>query len=136
MSDKTVRDLSKLYYLNKLIERDTQRLEELEAQLQPGAVRLNGMPRNGSHLNRIEEIIPRIVELQDRIRERRIAYIVEREEIEIYLQSVDDYQVRLIMAYRFVDLLTWRQIAQRLGGNNTEDSVKKACYRYLKRKKD
>ena len=40
----TVRDLNKLYYLNKLIERDTQRLAELEARLQPGGMRLSGTP--------------------------------------------------------------------------------------------
>ena len=34
----TIRELSKLYYLTKLIERDELRLSELEARLQPSAV--------------------------------------------------------------------------------------------------
>jgi hypothetical protein len=129
----TVRELSKLYYLNKLIERDTLRLSELENRLQPGGMNFNGMPRNPSPKNMMEEIIPLIIEIEERIRKEQEDYIRERMVIEDYIRSVEDYQIRLILSYRFVDLLTWNQTARMIGGGNTEDSVKKMCYRFLKK---
>ncbi|MBQ6053002.1 MAG: hypothetical protein IJL30_06955 [Clostridia bacterium] len=128
----TVRELSKLYYLNKLIERDTLRLSELHSRLQPGGMNFDGMPRNPSPKNVMEEIIPLIIEIEERIRKEQEDYIKERMEIESFIRSVEDYQIRLILSYRFVDLLTWNQTARMIGGNNTEDSVKKMCYRFLK----
>ena len=129
----TVRELSKLYYLNKLIERDSLRLSELENRLQPGGMNFNGMLRNPSPKNMMEEIIPLIIEIEERIRKEQEDYIRERMEIESFIRSVEDYQIRLILSYRFVDLLTWNQTARMIGGNNTEDSVKKMCYRFLKK---
>lgn len=129
----TIRELSKLYYLTKLIERDELRLSELEARLQPGGMNLSGMPRNPSPKNMMEEIVPLMIEIKDRIKRQQTAYIKERMVIEDYINSVDDYQIRLIMSYRFVDLMTWQQIAFRIGGNNTADSVRKACNRFLKK---
>jgi len=129
----TVRELSKLYYLHKLIERDTIKLSELEAQLQPSGMNLSGMPRNPSPKNKMETIVPLIIEVKERIQKQQEQYIRERIVIEEYIQSVEDYQIRLIMSYRFVDLMTWQQIALHIGGNNTEDSVRKACNRYLKK---
>ena len=129
----TVRELSKLYYLNKLIERDSLKLIELETRLQPGSPSLTGMPHNPSPKNKTEEIVPLIIETKERIIKEQAEYIKERVIIEDYIRSVEDYQIRLILSYRFVDLLTWNQTARMIGGNNTEDSVKKMCYRFLKK---
>lgn len=129
----TLKELSKLYYLNKLIERDTNRLAELEARLSPGSMNMSGMPKNPSPKNAIEEIIPLIIEMKDRIVAEQTKYVSERKAIEDYINTIDDYQMRLIMSYRFIDLLTWNQTALLIGGGNTEDSVKKACYRFLRK---
>ena len=128
----TLKELSKLYYLDKLIERDANRLAELEARLSPGGMNMSGMPRNPSPKNMMEEVVPLIIEMKQRIIQEQTAYIAERKVIEDYIHSVDDYQMRLILSYRFIDLMTWNQTALLIGGGNTEDSVKKACYRFLR----
>ena len=51
--------------------------------------------------------------------------------IKKFFRAIDDEQTLLIFELRFKNSLSWRQIAQRIGGNNTEDSVKKICYRHL-----
>lgn len=129
----TVRELSQLYYIKKILERDTLRLEELESRLQPGGMNLNGMPRNPSSKNIIEEVVPLIIDIKERILKNQIEYIAEQKKIESYIDSINDYQIRLILSMRFVDHLTWNQISVKIGGNNTEDSVKKMCYRFLKK---
>lgn len=132
----TVRELSKLYYLKKLIERDTMRISELEARLLPGGMNLTGMPKNPSPKNTMEEVIPLLMDIKDRLRSEQAKYIQERKAIEDYINSVDDYQMRCILSCRFVDLMTWNQTALYIGGGNTENSVKKACYRFLKKSEE
>lgn len=129
----TLRELSKLYYLKKTIERNTLRLAELNSRLQPGSMNIDGMPRNPNTKNLLEEIVPLILEAKERIEEEQAQFVREQIKIEQYIRSVEDYQIRLILHYRFVDLMPWNQVARKIGGNNTEDGVKKACYRFLKR---
>jgi len=57
--------------------------------------------------------------------------IIEYNRLNRYIASIEDSQMRLIMSYRFVNGLPWNQVAANIGGNNTADSVKKACYRFL-----
>lgn len=132
----TIRELSKLYYLKKLIERDTIRLSELESRLLPGGMNLTGMPKNPSPKNMMEEVIPLLMDIKDRLRSEQAKYIQERMAIEDYINSIDDYQMRCILSCRFVDLMTWNQTALYIGGGNTEESVKKACYRFLKKSEE
>ena len=47
-------------------------------------------------------------------------------DVEEYIESLEDSHLRLIIRLRVIDELTWRQVAQRLGGGNTEDGVRKA----------
>ena len=106
----TVKEMSRLYCLKKLIERD-----ELIIAGETDA--------DGSAMHSVRK----------RLAKECAEYISERDRLERYISEIDDYLIRLIVAYRFVDLLTWWQIAQRIGGNNTEDSVKKQCYRFFKK---
>ena len=52
-------------------------------------------------------------------------------EIETFIQGVDDSMVRLIIRHRVIDGLSWRNVAQRIG--TTESSTQKAYERHLKR---
>lgn len=129
----TTHELSKLYCIKKLIDRDTQRLAQLEARLQPRAANMNCTVKVSSPKNVIEEITPQVIVLKERIRCEREQYLKEQAAIEDYIETVADYQVRLILLYRFVDLMSWNQVARRIGGNNTADSVRKICYRFLEK---
>ena len=51
---------------------------------------------------------------------------------EIY--AVKDSQVRLILLLRYVDGMSWRNIAARVGGGNTSDSVRMMHNRFLSKK--
>lgn len=52
-------------------------------------------------------------------------------QVEEFIASVDDSRMRRIITLRFIDNLSWNKVADRIGGNNTEDSVKKAFYRFI-----
>lgn len=51
---------------------------------------------------------------------------------EIY--AIQDTQVRLILLLRYVDGMSWANIAARVGGGNTGDSCRKIADRFLCKK--
>lgn len=52
-------------------------------------------------------------------------------EIEQFITTIEDSHIRRIVRLRFVDNLSWNQVAMRIGGN-TEDSVRMAFERFMK----
>ena len=52
-------------------------------------------------------------------------------ELERYISNIDDSLTRQIFVYRYAQGMNWVQIANKLGGGNTWESVKKRCQRYI-----
>lgn len=131
----TLKELSQLHYLNLLIERHREELQEIEDNLGLGAMNYDGMPRNPSPKNKIEILTARKVDLEKEI--ERLEAEAERikKELEHNIGQIGDYQIQLILMHRFVDLMDWEAVADALGGKNTGDSVKKMCYRFIKKSK-
>lgn len=130
----TLKELSQLYYLTREIDADQKRLEELsEAAGAPSPPDLSGMPRAPySVSSKVERMAAEIVDLQAIIAARQIQCIHERARLERWISEIPDSLTRQIFHYRFVDCLSWVQVALHVGGGNTEGGVKMICYRYLK----
>ncbi len=130
----TLKELSQLYYLNREIERDTERLEALRARaLAPGSPNCDGTPKSPSFENRLERYVAEIVDLEAIIHARITQCLHERNRLERYIAEIPDSLTRQIFQLRFINGMTWLQIAYSVGGNNTEASVKMTCYRYIKK---
>lgn len=74
------------------------------------------------------------------LRNRKILLLSLEAEIEAtlndvyeFITQIDNSFDRRIVSLRIIDKMTWRQIAQALGGNNTEDSVRKYFERFLEK---
>lgn len=120
----TLRELSQLRFLQREIRLDTERLTRLDVTLYPSS-RLARERREHAENSRLA------AEIRQVILDKRERCIRERLRLERYIASVDDSLVRMAMTLRFLDGLHWRAVAMRIGGGNTEDSVKKMVYRYL-----
>lgn len=128
----TLKELSQLYYLNREIERDQERLEKLRARASaPGAPNYDGMPKSPSFENRLERYIAEIVDLEAIIPAKITQCLHERARLERYIAEIPDSLTRQIFQLRFINGLTWVQIAFSVGGGNTEEGVRKRVYRYL-----
>lgn len=128
----TLKELSQLYYLNREIERDQERLEKLRASASaPGASNYDGMPKSPSFENRLERYIAEIVDLEAIIQAKITQCLHERARLERYIAEIPDSLTRQIFQLRFINGLTWVQIAFSVGGGNTEEGVRKRVYRYL-----
>lgn len=128
----TLKELSQLYYLNREIERDQERLEKLRASASaPGAPNYDSMPKSPSFENRLERYIAEIVDLEAIIQAKITQCLHERARLERYIAEIPDSLTRQIFQLRFINGLTWVQIAFSVGGGNTEEGVRKRVYRYL-----
>lgn len=128
----TVKELSQLYWLNREIEMDQKRLEELDAQIGASAPVLSGMPHgSGGNESKVEKLAAELVDLKAIIAAKQIQCIHEKQRLERYITGIPDSITRAIFERRFVDGFTWAQVAERVGGGNTPGGVKKRCYRYL-----
>lgn len=52
-------------------------------------------------------------------------------DVEIFIASIKDSHIRRIVNLRVVDNLSWNKVADRIGGGNTEGSVKMAFQRFM-----
>ena len=57
--------------------------------------------------------------------------VCEYNRLNRFIQSVDDSLIRQILELRYIEGFKWNKVAIVIGGNNTEDSVKQACHRYI-----
>ena len=80
--------------------------------------------------SKTESIALDIIELEQIIAEKQAQGIKERVRLERWIAAITDSLTRQVFTARFVEGLTWAEVADYVGGN-TEDSVKKICYRYL-----
>lgn len=128
----TLKELSRLRWLSREIELDTERLAKLEAKMAPGGQAFDRIPSYSGMSDKVGQLASEMGDLRDSIRKKRQRCMMERNKLETYIADVDDSLTRLTMTMRYVDGLTWRMVARRLGGGNTADGCRKRCQRYVK----
>lgn len=127
----TLKELSQLYYMDKLIKRTDELILRLESQLGLQSPALTGMPRAPGVSDKIGNNVPAKVDALRKAKQQKAEYEAAERRITAYIDSIDDLHIRLIFQFRFLDKMTWNDVADAVGGGNTEDSCKKLCYRYL-----
>ncbi len=95
---------------------------------------VDGMPRAPYHKeSRVEKYAASIADVKRELSELEKEILLEECALQRYISTVPDSRMRLILQYRFVDGLEWRDVARRMdNGNTTTDSVKMAVSRFLK----
>ena len=53
--------------------------------------------------------------------------------LEEFIASIEDSHIRRIINLRFIENLSWNKVADRIGGGNTEDSVRMALNRFMEK---
>lgn len=130
----TKKELSQLYFLNREIERDQKKLQELQAAAEGKAVIITGMPKGTSISDTVGNYAAEIADLKSIIELNIQRCWYELNRLHRYIDSVEDSQMRMILTLRYVNGLNWQQVAYNIGGGNTADSVRMAHNRFLKEK--
>lgn len=92
----TLKELSQLYYLNREIEMDKRRLQELEVKALPGAQVITGMPHAPGVTDKVGEYAAEIADLRGIIEAKHQQCLYERSRLERYISSIDDSLLRQI----------------------------------------
>jgi len=131
----TLKELSQLYHLNREIEMDIRRLQELESKVGPGVQVITGMPHGTGVADKVGDCAAEIADLRGIIEAKQRQCLYERNRLERYISCIGDSLLRQIFTYRFVNGLPWSQVAAYVGGGNTAVSVRQAAHRYIKSSK-
>ena len=92
------------------------------------------MPKAPFHQqSRVEKYAVSIADTKRELVEIDREILQEECNMQRYISTVQDADMRLILGYRFVDCLSWREVANKMKyGDATEGNVKMAVYRFLK----
>lgn len=91
---------------------------------------LQSSAHEGGRSSAVSDTVARIVLQREKTR-RRIEALTERQAaVEDYIAQCSDYY-GLLLRWHYIEGRTWTSIALTVGGGNTEDSVRKACHRYV-----
>lgn len=134
MISTTKKDLSQLYYLKREIRSDEQRLADLEAAATKITSSMSGMPGSGKRSDKTA-LGAEIADLKKIIHSKNEMCIAHYNRIMRFVAELDDSFMRQIITYRHLDLMSWRNIAQKIGGGNSEDGIRMAYNRFLERRK-
>lgn len=129
----TKRELSQLYWLNREIEEDKKRLAELETAAEGGAAEITGMPHVSGNGRSLENYAVLIAEQRDLIDTKIRQTVILYNRLNRYIATVQDSLMRQILTLRYVNGMSWVQVAMSIGGGNTADSVRMAHDRFLKK---
>ncbi len=128
----TKKELSQLYYLKKEIKEQQKRLSELEALATSCTAKITGLPNGNGVSDKIANYATEIADLKSLLDLNLKKCFYELNRLNAFINGIDDSLMRQIVLYRFEDLMSWRQIAIAIGGNNKADSLRKKLFRYLK----
>lgn len=123
-------ELKQIYYINKEIQMWQRELEKIRSQGLVKSPTISDMPKGGQKFD-ISDYVSAIADYEAVIRGLLAKVQIQRKKIIEYIEGLDDSLMKQIIFYRCVSCMTWQEVADAVGGNNTENSVKKAYSRFL-----
>lgn len=129
----TLSELNTYFELVSRLEKAEEMLENLEAAAGPHSPALTGMPRSTVPRDKIADFAIEIADIKARIDYYHKEIEKHRAAVDNFISGISDMYLRTIFRLRFMRGCSWKTVAYVLGGGNSEDGVKSACYRYLKK---
>ena len=132
--------LSQLRYLKNEIKIIKNQIEEMDYSITTDSVKGSNPYFPYEERNFIikgiayKEYDNKINRLQRKLN-RRVEELLDLvEETNEYIENIDDSLIRQILIFRYINGLTWEQVAANIGGNNTADSVRMIHNRFFSKK--
>lgn len=100
--------------LDQDIERDMEELQRWKSRAEKITSSVSDMPKGGNQGDRLQLAVDRICELEERLNGKIDAAVKRRKEIEAAIATVEDRTLQLLLQYRYIDGMTWEQIAVKM----------------------
>lgn len=78
-----------------------------------------------------EEYERRVIRLQRKLIKRKEKLLQIHEEAIDFINNIEDSLIRQAITLKYIDGMSWENIAKKMGGNTTPDSVRMAVNRYI-----
>jgi len=131
----TIEELKQLQILNRAIEDQQERLQNVRDLMYVRSPNLNGMPHGSGSHDRIGETIPAVVDLEKRISEELEELQKLKAKVETWI-SEQPARIRLIARLRFLDGLSWEAVTDEVfrdsPDSKTSDAVRMSFMNHLK----
>jgi len=111
----TKQELSQLYYLNREIEQIKNRIAELECIATSSTSRITGMPHASGISEKVGKYAAEIADLKELLDLNLKKCFYELNRLNRYIESIEDSQMRMIMSLRYINGLSWQQVAFSIG---------------------
>lgn len=128
----TKQELSQLYYLNREIEHLKSRIVELECAATSTTSRITGMPHASGISDKVGKYAAEIVDLKELLDLNLKKCFYELNRLNRYIESIEDSEMRMILSLRYINGLSWEQVAASISPYATEDSIRMRHNRYLR----
>ena len=138
---------SKIEYLQKRIPKLEERIAEIEeGHTVKDKVRggegglqsfvIEGVPCDEYNDKKAELEFKKkiLVQRKQLLHTQELDLILRTKEVEKYISTIDDSFTRRIISLRVLDGMKWNQIAQKIGGGNSESCVKSIYHRFWENK--
>lgn len=130
----TKKELSQLYYLNREIVQLQERLSQLDSLATSSTQKITGMPFGTGVSDMVGRYATEIADLKALLDLNLKKCFYELNKLNHYIESVEDVQMRMILSLRYINGLSWVQVAASIGGGNSDKTVQMAVNRFLKKK--
>lgn len=128
----TQKELSQLYYLNREIEQLQAKIDEIETKAESTTKPITGMPNVPGITDRTGKYAIELAHLKSVLEVNIKKCFYERDRLDAYIQSIPDSQMRMILSLRYINGLSWEQVAASIGGISAE-GAKKKNYRFIQK---
>ena len=125
--------LYRLFYLPKQIEQKKREIQRIWDRLTSMSPNLSGMPHGGGVHDKVGDGVVELVAKKEELEAQKRGFEQEEKAINDWIDSVEDLQINLMLCLRFREKLSWNQVADQMGGINTDDSCRKMIDRYLEK---
>lgn len=126
-------ELNRYFELIKSLVKINELLENLRAAAYPASPALTGMPHASGVKDKVGDLAVEIADLETRKEYIESEIENQKSVVEEFVESIEDYYIRTIFRLRFKRGLSWKEVAKIIKGGNTEETVRAACYRYLRK---
>lgn len=127
----TIKELSGYVADHRQIESIEKRIQRIEDSLTHITAVLSGMPRGATGRDKMAKLVSELTDLKTEKAEKLIRLETNMRRVETALDELPDIE-RIVMRYRFVECLPWREVAKK---TNYSESylyvIKKAAMKRL-----
>lgn len=110
----TEKELSGYIFIKARIAKVEERIAELELEGCMGSANMDGMPHGSTPGDPVARMAIARAALHEHLLRLKADLKEKEREIREYIDSVEDQEVKLIIEWRFIDLLEWVEIAGKL----------------------